>query len=81
MPKIAVVMGSDSDYEVVKKGTELLKQFDVSCEMRVISAHRTPHEAADFARNAEDNGIEVIIAAAEKPRIWRGVMAGFRRCQ
>jgi 5-(carboxyamino)imidazole ribonucleotide mutase len=76
MPKIAVVMGSDSDYEVVKKGTELLKQFDVSCEMRVISAHRTPHEAADFARNAEDNGIEVIIAAAGKAAHLAGVMAG-----
>ncbi len=76
MAKIAVVMGSDSDYDVVKKGLDILKQFEVSCEVRVISAHRTPAEAGEFARNAEQNGIELIIAAAGKAAHLAGVMAG-----
>lgn len=76
MAKIAVVMGSDSDYDVVKKGLDILKQFEVSCEVRVISAHRTPAEAEEFAKNAEQNGIELIIAAAGKAAHLAGVMAG-----
>lgn len=76
MAKIAVVMGSDSDYEVVKKGLDILKKFEISCEVRVISAHRTPAEAEEFARNAEAQGIELIIAAAGKAAHLAGVMAG-----
>ena len=62
MAKIAVVMGSDSDFDVVKKGLDILKQFEVSCEVRVISAHRTPAEAEEFAVGAargEDFNAEV----------------------
>lgn len=76
MAKIAVVMGSDSDYEVVKKGLDILKKFEISCDVRVISAHRTPAEAEEFARNAEANGMELIIAAAGKAAHLAGVMAG-----
>lgn len=74
--KVAIVMGSKSDYDVVKKGEQILKAFGVDYEVRVISAHRTPHMAADFAMNAERNGIEVIIAAAGKAAHLAGVLAG-----
>ncbi|MBK5252508.1 MAG: 5-(carboxyamino)imidazole ribonucleotide mutase [Peptostreptococcaceae bacterium] len=73
--KIAVVMGSDSDYEVVKKGLNILKDFDVPYEARVISAHRTPDTALEFARGAEENGFDVIIGAAGKAAHLPGVLA------
>ena len=62
--KVAVIMGSDSDLPVVRKATDILKQFGVPFEVRVLSAHRTPVEAAEFARSARDNGFGVIICAA-----------------
>ena len=64
MKKIAVIMGSDSDLPVVKKATDVLESFSVPYEVHVYSAHRTPNEAADFARNARKNGFGAIIAAA-----------------
>lgn len=64
MKKVAVVMGSDSDLPVVRKATDILKQFGVPFEVRVLSAHRTPLEASEFARSARDNGFGVIICAA-----------------
>lgn len=64
MKKVAVVMGSDSDLPVVRKATDVLKEFGVPFEVRVLSAHRTPVEAQEFARGARDNGFGVIIAAA-----------------
>ncbi len=73
--KVGVVMGSDSDYPVVAKALEILKAFDVKATVRVLSAHRTPHEALDFAAGAEEEGIEVIIAAAGKSAHLPGVMA------
>ena len=76
MAKAAVVMGSTSDYEVVKKGEEILRQFGVDVEMRILSAHRTPEAAAQFAKSAQSNGIEVIIAAAGKAAHLAGVLAG-----
>ena len=57
-------MGSDSDLPVVKKATDVLEEFGVPFEVRVLSAHRTPLEAQEFARSARDNGFGVIIAAA-----------------
>lgn len=69
-------MGSDSDFEVVKKTIKILKDFDVDFEARVISAHRTPFKAIDFAQNAEENGFEVIIGAAGKAAHLPGVLAG-----
>lgn len=77
MPKVAVIMGSDSDYEVVKKGIDILKKFEVECEVRIISAHRTPDAAHDFASNAVKNGFEVIIAAAGKAAHLGGVLAAY----
>ena len=73
--KIAVVMGSDSDYEVVKRGLGILKDFDVPYEARVISAHRTPDTAMEFAKGAEANGFDIIIGAAGKAAHLPGVLA------
>ena len=77
MAKAAVIMGSDSDFPVVKKCIAMLKKFGIEADVNVISAHRTPEEAADFAKNAEKNGIEVIIAAAGKAAHLGGVLAAF----
>ena len=69
-------MGSKSDYPVLEKTIQTLKAFGVEVEARVMSAHRTPELAAQFADNAEKNGIEVIIAAAGKAAHLAGVLAG-----
>lgn len=76
MVKAAIVMGSATDYEIVQKGEQILKQFGIEYEVRVISAHRTPDEAFEFAKRAEESGIEVIIAAAGKAAHLAGVIAG-----
>lgn len=62
--KVAIVMGSDSDWPVVKGACSVLKDFGVPYEARVLSAHRTPAAAADFAKNARTNGFGVILCAA-----------------
>ena len=77
MAKVAVLMGSKSDFQVVKPAVKVLKDFGVKAEVRVISAHRTPGEAHDFAANAKDNGIEVIICAAGKAAHLGGVIAAY----
>jgi 5-(carboxyamino)imidazole ribonucleotide mutase len=74
--KVAVIMGSKSDYDVVYKAENVLADFGVEYESRVISAHRTPGIAAEFAANAEKDGFEVIICAAGKAAHLAGVMAG-----
>lgn len=74
--KVAIVIGSDSDFPVIEKGYNILKEFGVEVTVRVISAHRTPDEAISFAKNAEDNGYEVIIGAAGKAAHLPGVLAG-----
>lgn len=74
--KVAIVMGSKSDYEVVSKAEVILKEFGVDYEVRIISAHRTPNQAYEFAENAEKKGIEVMICAAGKAAHLAGVMAG-----
>ncbi len=73
--KVAVIMGSDSDFPVVKGAVEKLKSFGVPCEVHVMSAHRTPDAAADFSRNAAANSFGVIIAAAGKAAHLGGVLA------
>lgn len=72
---IAVVMGSDSDMKVMKSCIEQLGDFGIEPVVRVISAHRTPKIAADFAQNAAENGIKVIIAAAGMAAHLAGAMA------
>lgn len=76
-PKAAVIMGSDSDYNTVKPALKILKKFGVSFEVHVMSAHRTPDDAAEFAKNAESGGIDIIIAAAGKAAHLPGVLAAF----
>lgn len=68
-------MGSDSDLPVVSKAIDKLKSFGVPVEAHVMSAHRTPEQAADFSSNAEKNGFGVIIAAAGKAAHLAGVLA------
>lgn len=75
--KVAIVMGSKSDYPVIERAEKVLKEFQVPFEHRIISAHRTPKAAEDFAVNAEDDGIEVIIAAAGKAAHLGGVLAAY----
>ncbi len=74
--KVAVIMGSKSDLPVLKPTIDTLKDFGIEVEAHVMSAHRTPELAADFAKNAKDNGVEVIIAAAGKAAHLAGVIAG-----
>ena len=64
MPKVAVIMGSKSDWDVMKEAVDVLKEFGVEVEVRVVSAHRTPDFMAEFAKTAHERGIEVIIAGA-----------------
>lgn len=73
--KVAVIMGSDSDFPVVSAAVKKLKSFGVPVETHVISAHRTPAEAVTFASSAEQNGFGVIIAAAGMAAHLAGVLA------
>lgn len=75
MKKVAIIMGSDSDLPVVEKGAALLKEYGISCEMRVMSAHRCPQKVAEFSRNAESNGFGVVIAAAGMAAHLAGAVA------
>ncbi len=77
MAKAAVVMGSLSDLDAVRPCIDILKKFGVEVTARVISAHRTPDMAHEFASNAEKDGIEVLICAAGKAAHLGGVMAAF----
>ena len=76
-PKAAVVIGSDSDYGVVKGALEQLDKFGIAYEIHVMSAHRTPEDAAAFAKNAQAAGFGVIIGAAGKAAHLPGVLAAY----
>lgn len=75
MKKVAVIMGSFSDFETVKEGIAQLKALGIHVESQVMSAHRTPEEAAEFAASARERGFGVIIAAAGKAAHLAGVLA------
>ena len=77
MAKAAILMGSKSDFAVVKPAVEVLKKFGVETQVRVISAHRTPDEAHAFAAGAEADGVEVIVCAAGKAAHLGGVIAAY----
>jgi phosphoribosylaminoimidazole carboxylase PurE protein len=74
-PLVAIVMGSDSDLPVMKEAASILKGFEVPYEFRVISAHRSPELAADFARKAAGRGLKVIIAGAGGAAHLAGTLA------
>ena len=73
--KVAVIMGSDSDFPVLAPAIKRLKGFGIPVEVRVMSAHRTPDAAAEFSKTARENGFGVIIAAAGKAAHLAGVLA------
>jgi 5-(carboxyamino)imidazole ribonucleotide mutase len=75
MKKVAIVMGSDSDLGVMRPAAARLQSFGIPCEMRIISAHRTPAAASEFSGTAVQNGFGVIIAAAGKAAHLAGVLA------
>src|SRR5882762_8962343 len=72
---VAVIMGSKSDWDTMSHTDETLSEFGVAHECHVMSAHRTPHLAAEFSSNAASRGVEVIIAAAGGAAHLAGVMA------
>jgi 5-(carboxyamino)imidazole ribonucleotide mutase len=73
--KVGIVMGSVSDLPVVEKGIKVLQEFGVPVEVRVLSAHRCPEEARDFAAGARENGFSVLIAAAGMAAHLAGALA------
>ena len=75
MKKVAIIMGSDSDWPVVKGAAQVLKGYGIPFEAHVLSAHRTPAEAAHFARTAQENGFGVLIAAAGMAAHLAGALA------
>lgn len=75
IPLVAVMMGSRSDWEVMRHASDTLKEFGVAHECRVLSAHRTPQETSEYARSAEERGVEVIVAAAGMAAHLAGVVA------
>ncbi len=77
MKKVAVIMGSDSDLSVMKDAVDKLKQFGIPYEVHVISAHRTPAAAEQFASTAAEKGFGVIIAGAGKAAHLGGVLAAY----
>lgn len=79
MKKAAIILGSDSDLSVAEKCITVLTRLNIPHEVRVISAHRTPEKARDFALNARANNIGVIIAIAGKSAALAGVLAAHTR--
>jgi 5-(carboxyamino)imidazole ribonucleotide mutase len=74
-PLVGIIMGSDSDWPLIQKTVETLREFDVACEVRVMSAHRTPDTAAQYAIEAEGRGLKVLISAAGGAAHLGGVIA------
>lgn len=73
--RVAILMGSASDSDTMKGTTDVLKEFGIGYEARVLSAHRTPHETAEYVEAAKDRGVEVIVAAAGGAAHLAGVTA------
>ena len=73
--KIAVVMGSKSDWETMRHAADLLREFEIPFESRIVSAHRTPEMLAIFAKDAESRGVQVIIAGAGGAAHLPGMLA------
>ncbi|MDD4956955.1 MAG: 5-(carboxyamino)imidazole ribonucleotide mutase [Candidatus Omnitrophica bacterium] len=72
---VGIIMGSDSDLPVMKESADMLKKLGISCDVKILSAHRTPDAAAKFARNARKNGMKVIIAGAGGAAHLAGITA------
>jgi 5-(carboxyamino)imidazole ribonucleotide mutase len=74
-PLVSLIMGSTSDYPVMEAAAKFLNEFEIPFEINALSAHRTPEEVKDFAKNADSRGIKVIIAAAGMAAHLPGVIA------
>lgn len=77
MPKVALIMGSQSDLPTLQPAIKRLRSFEVEVEVRIMSAHRTPDLAANFSKSARENGFDLLIAAAGKAAHLPGVLAAF----
>ena len=75
-PRVGVIMGSDSDWETMRKASEILDRFGVTHECRVVSAHRTPSWMVEYAETAASRGLDVIIAGAGGAAHLPGMVAG-----
>lgn len=75
--KVGIIMGSDSDLETMLPASEILKEFGISYEIRVVSAHRTPNDMAEYGTNAHKRGINVIIAGAGGAAHLPGMIAAY----
>lgn len=75
MDRISIIMGSQSDLEIVQEAVDLLKKFQVNCQVKVLSAHRTPKELADYVEGASKADTKVFIAAAGGAAALAGVVA------
>lgn len=74
--KVALLMGSKNDFPKLKKTVDTLEQFGIPCVVRVMSAHRTPHQVVEFVEKAEENNIKIFICAAGLAAHLAGVVAG-----
>jgi 5-(carboxyamino)imidazole ribonucleotide mutase len=72
---VGIVMGSDSDWPTMRSAADVLSDFEVECEVRVVSAHRTPHDMLDYGQQAADRGLRVIIAGAGGAAHLPGMLA------
>ena len=79
LPKVSIIMGSTSDLPVMEKAAILLNEFEIPFEINALSAHRTPKEVEQFATQAQERGIKVIIAAAGMAAHLPGVIASMKR--
>jgi 5-(carboxyamino)imidazole ribonucleotide mutase len=75
--KVAIVMGSVADEPVMKKASDILKEFEVDYEIQILSAHRMPEKTREFAKSIKESGIEVVIAGAGKAAHLPGVIASY----
>ena len=73
--KVGIIMGSDSDLPIIRKATDMLKSLEIPFEVHIYSAHRTPVEAAEFAKSARDNGFGALICAAGMAAHLAGAIA------
>ena len=74
-PVIGIIMGSDSDLPIMQNAFEVCKEFDIPFEVKILSAHRTPEEHAEYSRSAQERGLKIIIAAAGGAAHLPGVTA------
>ncbi|MBX3042249.1 MAG: 5-(carboxyamino)imidazole ribonucleotide mutase [Candidatus Kapabacteria bacterium] len=77
MAKVGIIMGSDSDLPTMQPAADVCKEFGIDCEIRVVSAHRTPDDMAEYAKTAKSRGISVIIAGAGGAAHLPGMTASY----